>query len=62
MMADDEGVIFPSGGSPPSGAHGGGWEGLGKDGGELALCFFKPDVSLKIMGTFPAGTLFFRCI
>jgi len=40
MMADDEGVIFPSGGSPPSGAHGGGWEGLGKDGGELALCFF----------------------
>jgi hypothetical protein len=23
--------------SSPSGAHGGGWEGLGEDGGELAL-------------------------
>jgi len=25
------------GGSPASEAHGGGWEGLGLDGGELAL-------------------------
>jgi hypothetical protein len=31
-----------SGGSPPSEAHGGGWEGLGWDGGEPPLYQIKP--------------------
>ncbi|MEA2006435.1 MAG: hypothetical protein U9O50_09305 [Acidobacteriota bacterium] len=42
-----EGLICHSDGSPPSEAHCGGWEGLGKDGGEPSLHFsIKSDISL----------------
>jgi len=36
---NNESVICYSAASSPSGAHGGGWEGLGKDGEEAALHF-----------------------
>jgi len=39
-----------SDGSPPSGAHGGGWAGLGEDGGEPGLKQIIPS-SLVVMET-----------
>jgi len=44
--ANYEGVIYHGDGSPPSEAHGGGWEGLGKDGGEPSMHFsIRLDIS-----------------
>jgi len=37
VTENNKDVICHGAASPPSGAHGGGWEGLGKDGGEAAL-------------------------
>lgn len=42
------GVSYCSNGSPPSGAHSGGWEDLGEDGGE-------PLLHLSIMLDFPSS-------
>ena len=54
LTVNNKDVLFKAAGSLPSGSHGGGWEGLGEDGGEAV-----PDFSVRRM---LASTRKSRCL